>query len=282
MTSSFNLFRLAAWAALTLALEGAMQPQGLDPNFLLKPPADSWPQYHGDYSGMRHSALTQITPQNVSALALSWIFQTGQSDTLKCSPLLVDGVLYITVPDNVWAIDARSGRQLWHYTYPPNKGFHIGHRGVAMYRDWLYFTTPDAHLLCLNSKDGSVRWNIVIADSKKGYWATMSPLVVRDHVIVGVSGDFDNLTGYLRSIDAETGKTQWQWNATPPVGTPHASSGGMTWMTGTYDAKLNLIYWGTGNPTPVLTGSTRPGDDLYTCSIVAIDQIGRASCRERV
>ena len=248
-----------------------MQPQGLDPNFLLKPPADSWPQYHGDYSGMRHSALTQITPQNVSALALSWIFQTGQSDTLKCSPLLVDGVLYITVPDNVWAIDARSGRQLWHYTYPPNKGFHIGHRGVAMYRDWLYFTTPDAHLLCLNSKDGSVRWNIVIADSKKGYWATMSPLVVRDHVIVGVSGDFDNLTGYLRSIDAETGKTQWQWNATPPVGTPHASSGGMTWMTGTYDAKLNLIYWGTGNPTPVLTGSTRPGDDLYTCSIVAID-----------
>src|SRR5664279_1729341 len=140
MTSSFNLFRLAAGAALTLALSGAIQPQGLDPDFLLSPPVDSWPQYHGDYSGMRHSALTQITPQNVSALALSWIFQTGQSDTIKCSPLLVNGVLYITVPDNVWAIDARSGRPLWHYTYPPNKGFHIGHRGVAMYKDWLYFT----------------------------------------------------------------------------------------------------------------------------------------------
>ena len=123
----------------------------------------------------------------------------------------------------------------------------------------------------LNAKNGKVRWNVQIADVEKGYWSTMSPLVVRDHVIVGVSGDFDNLPGFLRSIDPETGKTQWQWDSTPPAGTPNTTSGGMTWMTGTYDPDLNLIYWGTGNPTPVLTGKTRPGDNLYTCSIVALN-----------
>ena len=163
-------------------------------------------------------------------------------------------MLYFTVPDNVWAVDARSGHQVWHYTYPANKGFHIGQRGVAMYHDWLYFLTPDAHLISLNAKDGTVRWNVVVADAQKGYWTTMSPLVVRNHVIVGVSGDFDNLRWYLRSIDPETGKTQWEWDSTPPVGTPNATSGGMTWMTGTYDPELNLLYWGTGNPTPVLNG----------------------------
>ena len=119
-----------------------MLAQGLDPATIANPPADSWPSYHGDYSGKRHSPLTQITPQNVSSLGLAWAFQTGQDATLKSSPLLVDGILYFTVPDNVWAVDARSGHQIWHYTYPPNKGLHIGHRGVAMYKDWLYFITP--------------------------------------------------------------------------------------------------------------------------------------------
>ncbi len=254
-----------------VVLSSSVCAQGLDPAMLLHPPADSWPLYHGDYSGRRHSALTQINPRNVADLSLAWAFQTGQSTALKCSPLLVNGILYITTPDNVWAIDARSGHRLWHYIYPPNKGFHIGHRGVAMYKDWLYFTTPDAHLVCLDAKTGNVLWDVVVADSKKGYWMTMAPLVVRDHVIVGVSGDFDNLTGFLRSIDPATGKTQWQWNSTPPLGTPQATSGGMTWMTGTYDPQLNLIFWGTGNPTPVLNGKPRPGDNLYTCSIVALD-----------
>ena len=260
-----KLFQLAfAFAAMIAAQE-------LDPAALLKPPADSWPGYHGDYSGRRHTELTQITPQNVGSLGLAWAFQTGQTSSLKCSPLLVNGILYITVPDNVWAVDARSGHQIWHYTYPPNKGFHIGHRGVAMYGNWLFYTTPDAHLLSLDARTGKVRWNIVVADWHKGYWMTMSPLVVRNHIIVGVSGDFDNLRGFLRSIDPETGKTQWQWDSTPPLGTPNATSGGMTWMTGTYDPELNLLYWGAGNPTPVLTGKPRPGDDLYTCSIVALN-----------
>ena len=256
---------------LIIVFSGRLLAQGLDPATIASPPADSWPSYHGDYTGKRHSRLTRITPQNVSSMGLAWAFQTGQGATMKSSPLMVNGVLYFTVPDNVWALDARSGHEIWHYTYPSNKGLHIGHRGVAMYKEWLYFLTPDAHLVCLNAKNGEVRWNVQVADVDKGYWTTMAPLVVRDHVIVGLSGDFDNLPGFLKSIDPETGKTQWQWNSTPPAGTPNATTGGMTWMTGTYDPDLNLIYWGTGNPTPVLTGKTRPGDNLYTCSIVALN-----------
>ena len=133
---------------------GRLLAQGLDPATIANPPADSWPSYHGDYSGKRHSRLTRITPQNVSSLGLAWAFQTGQGAALKSSPLLVNGVLYFTVPDNVWALDARSGHEIWHYTYPPNKGLHIGHRGVAMYKEWIYFLTPDAHLICLEREEG--------------------------------------------------------------------------------------------------------------------------------
>jgi alcohol dehydrogenase (cytochrome c) len=254
-----------------LATGATAWAQGVDQSMLLKPPADSWPLYHGTYDGQRHSKLEQITPQNVHALSLAWAFQTSQKADIKSSPLLVDGVLYFSVPDNVWAVDALSGHELWHYTYPPNPGLHIGSRGVGMYKNWLYFLTPDGHLISLNANDGSVRWKVQVADVAKGYWTSMAPLVVGNHVLVGTSGDFDNLVGYVRSIDPETGKTQWQWNATPPVGTAGAPTGGNSWMTGTYDPDLNLLYWGTGNPTPVLAASTRPGDDLYTCSIVALD-----------
>ena len=258
-------------AILYLAPASWLAAQDLKNAQRLHPSADSWPMYHGDYSGRRHVNLTQITPHNVGTLSLAWAFQTNQSAQIKSSPLLVDGVLYFTVPDNIWAVDARSGHLIWHYSRPSTKGDHIGHRGVAMYKGWLYFTTPDAHLMSLNAKDGSVRWDKIIADVNKGYWTTMAPLVVKNHVIVGVSGDFDNLTGYLRSFDPESGSVQWQWNATPPAGTPNATTGGMTWMTGTYDPDLDLLYWGTGNPTPVLNGKSRPGENLYTCSIVALD-----------
>lgn len=264
-----ELVTAAALLALVFCAQRTFAQDLEDPQ-LLHPPADSWPLYHGDYSGRRHSPLTQITPQNVGSLSLAWAFQTNQGAEIKSSPLLVDGILYFTVPDNVWAVDARSGHMIWHYNRPSTQGDHIGHRGVAMYRGWLYFTTPDCHLISLDAKDGKVRWDKLIADVNKGYWTTMAPLVVHGHVIVGVSGDFDNLPGYLRSFDPETGETQWQWNATPPAGTPNATTGGMTWMTGTYDPELDLVYWGTGNPTPVLNGATRPGVDLYTCSIVAI------------
>jgi alcohol dehydrogenase (cytochrome c) len=247
------------------------QAQSVDHSVLLNPPADTWPMYHGSYDGRRHSKLTQITPQNVHELSLAWAFQTNQKADIKSSPLVVGGVIYFTVPDNVWAIDARSGHMLWRYTYPSNKGLHIGSRGLGMYKDWLYFLTPDAHLVSLNAKDGTVHWIVEVADVSKGYWTSMAPLVVGNHVLVGTSGDFDNLVGFLRSVDPETGQTQWQWNATPPLGTPNSTTGGNTWMTGTYDPDLNLIYWGTGNPTPVLNATSRPGDNLYTCSIVALN-----------
>jgi alcohol dehydrogenase (cytochrome c) len=156
-----------------------------------------------------------------------------------------------------------------------NDAFHIGQRGVALRRDLVYTTTPDAHLLALDAKTGRVRWNVVMADSKRGYWSTNAPLVIRDHVIVGVAGDFDNLPGILQSFDAETGKLQWTFHSTPAPGMDEPASGGATggqmWMTGTYDPDLNLMYVGTGNPTPVLNGAARPGDNPWTCSIVALN-----------
>jgi alcohol dehydrogenase (cytochrome c) len=249
--------------------------QSLDPSALLKPAADSWPTYHGDYSGQRHSRLTQITPANVHQLTLAWAFQTGQTQQIKASPVLVNGVIYITTPDNLWAVDARSARQIWRYTYPANEGFHIGHRGVAVHRDSVYLTTPDAHLVALDARTGKVRWKVMLADAKKGFWSTNAPLVVGNHVIVGVAGDFDNLPGILKSLDPETGETQWTFYSTPPPGTPGSESGGATggqmWMTGTYDPELHVMYVGTGNPTPVLNGDARPGDNPWTCAIVALN-----------
>jgi alcohol dehydrogenase (cytochrome c) len=249
--------------------------QGLDPAVLLNPPSDTWPMYHGDYSGRRHSRLSEITPDNVHELTLVWAFQTGQPQPIKASPILVNGVIYITMPDHLWAIDARSGREIWRYRYPANEGFHIGHRGVAVHEDLVYLTTPDAHLVALDARDGSVEWDVVIADARRGYWSTNAPLVIRNHLIVGVSGDFDNLPGILKSFDPKTGQEQWIFYSTPPPGTPDSLSGGATggqmWMTGTYDPELNLLYVGTGNPTPVLNGPARPGDNKWTGSIVALN-----------
>jgi acido-empty-quinoprotein group A len=259
----------------------ALSAQALNPATLLKQPTDSWPTYNGDYSGRRFSTLKQINAKNVGSLTLGWVFQ-AHSAAIKSTPLLVNGILYFTVPDNIWAVDARTGRQIWHYRYTSDGGDHIGHRGVGMYGNWLYFTTPDARLVSLNAKDGTVRWNVELADVKLGYFSTMAPLVIRNHVIVGVSGDVTDIPGYLESIDPETGKMEWRWYTQPKKGEPGSETwpknsdaiehgGGMTWMTGTYDPELNLLYWGTGNPNPVLAGEGRPGDNLYTCAIVALD-----------
>lgn len=245
--------------------------QSVDSNMLLHPPSDSWPGFHGDYSGRRHSALKQINTANVQNMTISWTFQTGLAQPIKATPILVDGILYFTMPDNVWAIDARTGHQIWHFTAPPNKAFHIGQRGVSILKDKLFYMSSDAHAMALDAKTGKVLWDVVVADSNQGQWATMSPLVVGNHVIVGASGDFDNLQGFIRALDPDTGATQWNWVATSPVGTKGKTTGGNVWMTGTYDPDLNLMYWGTGNPTPVLNGKPRPGDNLYTCSIVALN-----------
>jgi acido-empty-quinoprotein group A len=254
--------------------------QALDPAALSKPATDTWPTYNGDYSGKRFSPLDQINASNVSSLTLAWVFHPHAS-TIKSTPLEVNGVLYFTVPDNVWAVDARYGREIWHY-HRESEGDHIGNRGLGMYKNWLYFTTPDSHMVCLDAKDGTLRWIVELADSKLGYFATMAPLVVRDHVIVGVSGDVTDVRGFLESLDPDTGKLQWRWYTEPDPGQPGSETwpndtdvllhgGGMTWMTGTYDSELNLLFWGTGNPNPVLAGDARPGDNLYTCSIVALN-----------
>jgi alcohol dehydrogenase (cytochrome c) len=269
--------RIAPGLGLAIALSAAAllaAAQGVTREMMLKPPADSWPTYHGDYSGRHHSKLTAITPANVGTLKQAWTFPI--SGGVKSTPILVNGVLYISSPDNVWAIDARTARELWHFTEPRSDAFYIGHRGVAVYKDSVYLTTPNAHLIALNAKDGTVRWDVVIADSKKGYWSTNAPLVVGNHMLVGVSGDFDNLPGQLKSIDPDTGKTQWIFYSTPPAGvdtgTPsNGATGGQMWITGTYDPELNLVYVGTGNPTPVLNGQMRPGDNKWTCSIVALN-----------
>jgi alcohol dehydrogenase (cytochrome c) len=235
---------------------------------------DSWRLYHGDYSGRRQTPLTQITPENVSQLQQVWRWQAGNQN-IKASPILVDGVLFVTSPDNIWAIDARTAKELWHYTHPQNSAFHIGHRGAAIYKDTVYLSTPDCHLIAFEAKTGKKKWDVLIADYKKGYWSTNAPLVVGNHVLVGVSGDFDNVPGQLKSVDAETGKTQWIFYSTPPPGEKEPASGGATggqmWTTGTYDPELNLVFVGTGNPTPVLNGAARPGDNPWTCSIVAIN-----------
>lgn len=253
--------------------------QGLDPAALLKPPIDTWPTYNGDYSGKRFSTLDQINAANVNSMTLGWVYRSHAN--IKSTPLEVNGVLYFTAPDNVWAVDARYGRELWHYQRK-SEGDHIGHRGVGMYKDWLYFTTSDAQLVSLNAKDGTVRWIVELADPKLGYFSTMAPLIIRDHVIVGISGDVTDVRGYLESLDPETGKLQWRWHTTPDPGEPGSETwpkdsdaishgGGMTWMTGTYDPTLNLLYWGTGNPNPVLAAQSRPGANLFTCSIVALN-----------
>jgi hypothetical protein len=139
----------------------------------------------------------------------------------------------------------------------------------------VFLTTPDAHLVAIGAKDGRMKWDVVIADAKKGYWSTNAPLVIRNHLVVGVSGDFDNLPGFLKSFDPDTGQLQWTFFSTLPSGTDGNVSGGATgrrmWMTGTYDPELNLLFVGTGNPTPTLNGPARPGDNPWTCAIMAID-----------
>ena len=267
---------VVAGVACCVALLDAQSPQGLDPALLVKPPADSWPTYHGDYTGRRHSKLTQITPDNVHQLTVAWTFQTGSArrnqgdaDPRQRRHVCDDARQHLG--------DRRAHRAVRSGATPirPNQAFHIGHRGAAVYKDTVFLTTPDAHLVALDVKDGKVKWDVVIADAKKGFWSTNAPLLIRNHLIVGVSGDFDNLPGTLKSVDPETGKTQWIFYSTPPPGTPDSISGGATggqmWMTGTYDPELNLLYVGTGNPTPVLNGPVRPGDNKWICSILAIN-----------
>ena len=262
--------------------------QILDPAKLLTLPTDTWPTYNGDYSGRRYSPLSQINASNVRSLGMAWMYRTNVGAMrgvpgvqIKSTPLEVNGILYFTVPDHVWAVDARTGEELWHYGWVDHGGHLLGNRGVGMYGSWLYFLSPDGWFISLNAKDGKERWKIQVADAKLQYFTTMAPLVVGNHVIVGVGGDAMDVPGYLEARDPETGALQWRWNTEPRPAEPGAETwpnkgamehgGGMTWLPGTYDPQLNLLYWGTGNPNPVFAGQGRKGSNLWTCSIVALN-----------
>lgn len=277
----------------------------LDPALLTKPATDAWATYHGDYSGRRFSTLTQINQSNVKHLTLAWIFRIkvgitpnaivgGEGpvpegpptdpgvSTIKATPLMVNGILYFSTPDNAWAVDARSGREVWHYAWKTRGGVHIGNRGMGMYGSWLFFETPDNYLVSLDALTGKERWHKEIADLKQEYFSTPAPIIVGNHVLVGTGGDSLDVPGFLEAHDPETGDIQWKWWSEPlKKGDPGFDSwpdeysmrhgGGMTWIPGTYDPDLHLYYLGTGNPNPVLTGRSRKGDNLYTCSIVALN-----------
>lgn len=296
--------------ALTVVSAFAQQPK----NEISVPPSDSWPTYHGDYSGRHYSALTQISPENVKGLSLAWIYHATaggptaimggsatpvaparagaggpgggggfagavRAATIKSIPIQMNGVLYFTSTNNVYAIDARSGQERWHYTWQGRSA--IGNRGVGILGDALFFETADNHALSLDAKTGKERWSKALTDNDATNFSTSAPVIIRNHVIVGVGGDSGPNPTWVESRNPATGELQWKWNVTPKAGEPGvetwpsaeaaALGAGAPWQPVTYDPQLNLIFVTTGNPTPTYNGKSREGDDLYTCSIVALN-----------
>jgi alcohol dehydrogenase (cytochrome c) len=281
---------------------------------LLKPLKDDWLTYNGDYTSKRYSALTEVNHQTVNNLAFAWStkFQPGQEPTPLTgftrvrAPLIVggegpggsisrsgsgsikgtmlenNGVLYVTMVDNVWAVDARSGEPLWHYFWKTRGGTHIGNRGVGLYHGYLFFETPDDYLISLDARTGKERWHRMIAHVEGGYFATPAPTIIGNHVLAGVGNDLD-APSFLKSFDPETGDLQWTFYVTPQKpGDPGLNTwksldaarhgGGGTWVAGAYDPETQLYIFGTGNPTPSWTTGLRgDGDNLFTCSLVALD-----------
>ena len=279
-------FLLIAVAALGL------HAQGLDMSTLtlFHQPKDAWPIYNGDYSGRRFSELDQINQSNIGRLKIEWMYRIANigpmrgvgGPVIKSTPLMVNGIVYFTIPDHVFAVNARTGERLWQYDWEDHGGHLVGQRGVGMYHDWLYFMGPDGWFISLDARNGKERWKKHIADEKLQYFTTMAPMVVKNHIIVGVGGDAMDVRGYLDAYDPETGERQWRWWSEPEkAGDPGSETwpnkaamdhgGGMTWLPGTYDPELNLLYWGTGNANPVFAGQSRKGANLWTASIVALN-----------
>lgn len=246
----------------------------------------NWLTYSGDFGGQRYSPLAQITPANVAGLRPAWIYQAMLPGTLQVSPLVVDGVMYLTeFQGHVVALDARSGRVLWRYqqVIPPTLlalGFAPTNRGVAILDSTLFVGTPDARLVALDARSGALRWSVAVADNALGYAITGAPLAFGDLVLTGVSGAEAGIRGFVDAYDARTGARRWRTYTIPAPGEPGhetwggdswQTGGGSTWVTGSYDPELGLVYWGVGNPGPLWNGDDRPGDNLYTCALLALD-----------
>jgi len=254
-------------------------------DLLANPVGADWTSYNGDYTGRRYSSLKEINAQNVAQLRAAWVFHPGNSRRLEATPVVIRGIMYLTAANDVFAVDPRSGRMVWHYQRPVSTGLlddAAAHksRGVAVWQHFVYAETDDAHLLCLDARSGSLRWDVQYADKVKQYGATSAPLVVKDEVIVGTSGGDSGVRGFLAAFDAQTGREKWRFWTIPAPGEPGSDSwsgdaylygGGTAWMPGTYDPELNTLYWTTGNPAPDFTGGTRPGDDLYTDCVLALN-----------
>jgi len=246
---------------------------------------DDWPSYNGDHTGRRYSGLSQITPQNAGQLQAQWVFHTRTPGVLEATPVVVDGIMYFTGSNDAFALNAQTGEVLWHHSRPISKGLiddasgHIN-RGVAISGNRLYMETDNAHLLCLDARSGNQIWDVAYADWNKNYGATGAPLILKDKVLVATSGGDDGVRGFLAAFDLVTGKLAWRlWTIPAPgefgssswPGDAYLHGGGTAWMPGTYDQELNTLYWGTGNASPDYDGAVRPGDDLYTASLLAID-----------
>jgi alcohol dehydrogenase (cytochrome c) len=254
-------------------------------DLLMQPVGANWVSYNGDYTGRRYSSLREINTGNVGQLRAAWVFHPGNSQNLEVTPLVIRGVMFITSANHVFALDARTGRALWHYERPISAGLlddAAAHknRGVAVWHDSVYSETDDAHLLCLDARSGGLRWDVPFAEKEKQYGATTAPLVVKDLVIVGESGGDSGVRGFLAAYDAATGKLKWKFWTIPGPGEFGSSSwpgdsylhgGATTWLTGTYDPKLNTLYWTTSNAAPDFVGDSRPGDDLYSACVLALD-----------
>lgn len=246
--------------------------------------AQNWLMYSGTYSSQRYSRLRQITAANVKTLEQKWVFQAESLEKFEATPLVVDGIMYVTqAPSDVVALDAKTGRVFWIYRYYPTGAAPCCgsvNRGLSVLGETLFVATLDANLVALDAKNGLPLWKTNVAKATSGYTMTLAPLVVKDKVIVGVAGAEFGIRGFIAAYDARTGKEVWRFYTVPGPGEPGHETwqpddwehgGGSVWVTGSYDPDLNLTYWGTGNPGPDWNPSQRPGDNLYTSSVVALD-----------
>ncbi|MDQ2901232.1 MAG: PQQ-binding-like beta-propeller repeat protein, partial [Acidobacteriota bacterium] len=245
---------------------------------ILKGPGENWLTYSGTYQGSRYSSLDKITIDNVGNLVPRWAYHVPNARGLRTSPIVYDGVMYVTNANSVYAIDARSGRQVWEYLDTRAKKQGVN-RGAAILGDLIYFTTSDNYLTALDRQTGAPIFSREFADADKGITSTSAPLIVKDMVIVGSAGGDSGMRGFIAALSPKTGEEIWRTYTVPAKGEPGAESwgdyvewgGGATWLSGTFDPESNTLYWTTGNPWPDFTGASRKGENLYTCSLVALD-----------